>query len=87
MRHADLPAHPPATTDVARARIGDRDVWLAEARGVVRCPVYDRERLGPGHEIEGPAIVEQMDATTLMLAGQTSIVDPYLNLIVEERRA
>ena len=87
VRHAELPAHPPATMDVASARIGDRDVWLAEARDFLRCPVYDRERLGPGHEIEGPAIVEQMGATTLMLAGQTSIVDPYLNLIVEERRA
>jgi hypothetical protein len=29
--------------------------------------------------------VEQMDATTLLLAGQTAFVDPYLNLIVEER--
>ena len=31
----------------------------------------------------GPAIVEQMDATTLVLPGMTARVDPYLNLILE----
>ena len=47
------------------------------------CPVFDRERLAPGHAIAGPAVVEQMDATTLLLPGQTARVDPYLNLIIE----
>jgi N-methylhydantoinase A len=87
VRHADLPTHPLATTEVAAARIGTRDVWLAEAREFVPCAVYDRERLGPAHRIDGPAIVEQMDATTLLLPEQTSIVDPHLNLIVEARRS
>jgi N-methylhydantoinase A len=68
---------------VSTAIAGERDVWLAETEKFVACPVYDRERLGPGHRIAGPAIVEQMDATTLLLAGQTATVDPYLNLIVE----
>jgi len=58
-------------------------VWLAETRGLVTCPVYDRERLGPGHRLTGPAVVEQMDATTVLLPGQTAIVDAFLNLIVE----
>ncbi|MFN9905138.1 MAG: hypothetical protein ACK56F_03300 [bacterium] len=45
--------------------------------------MYDRERLGPGHRFAGPAIVEQMDATTVLLPGQSASVDPYLNIIVE----
>jgi N-methylhydantoinase A len=45
--------------------------------------VYDREKLGPGHRVAGPAIVEQMDATTLLLPGQAATVDPYLDLIIE----
>jgi N-methylhydantoinase A len=56
---------------------------LVEAGGFVACPVYDRERLGPGHRFAGPAIVEQMDATTVLLPGQSATVDPYLNIIVE----
>ena len=58
-------------------------MWLAEAGGFVRCTVYDREKLGPGHRIAGPAVIEQMDATTLVLPGQRAVVDPSLNLIVE----
>jgi N-methylhydantoinase A len=59
-------------------------VWLAEVPGFVRCTVYDREKLGPGHRIAGPAVIEQMDATTLVLPGQRAVVDAYVNLIVEE---
>jgi N-methylhydantoinase A len=83
VRRAELTAHPPAATDVADARVGDRDVWLVEAGGFVACPVYDRERLGPGHRVTGPAVVEQMDATTLVLPGQTATVDAYANLLIE----
>jgi len=45
--------------------------------------VFDRDRLGHGHRIAGPAVIEQMDATTLLLPGQRATVDPYLNLIIE----
>jgi hypothetical protein len=58
-------------------------VWFAEASGLVACPVYDRERLRAGNRFAGPAIVEQMDATTLVLPGMTVRVDAYLNLILE----
>jgi N-methylhydantoinase A len=83
VRRAELTAHPPATTDVAAARVGARQVWLAEIGGFVPCPVYARELLGPGHRLSGPALVDQMDATTLLLPGQAAAVDPFLNLIVE----
>ena len=49
------------------------------------CPIYDRARLGAGNAIAGPAIVEQLDATTYILPGQVATVDAYGNLIVRER--
>jgi N-methylhydantoinase A len=58
-------------------------VWLAEVGRAVPCCVYDRARLGPGHRLAGPALVDQMDATTLLLPGQSAVVDPFLNLLVE----
>jgi N-methylhydantoinase A len=82
--HPEMPAHPPASTDVASAAIGTRDVWLPEAAGLVACAVYDRDRLEPGHRIAGPAIVEQMDATTLVLPKQTATVTPQLDLVILE---
>ena len=80
---APIRPHPPATDPVEAAIATRRDVYLPERGGFVDCPVYDRERLGPGHRIAGPAIVEQMDSTTLILDGQTAAVDAFLNLIVE----
>ena len=86
VRRASLTEHPVASTEVAAARVGERQVWLPEARGFVACPVYDREALGPGHRIAGPAIVEQMDATTLLLPGQHADVDQFTNLILHNER-
>jgi N-methylhydantoinase A len=83
VRQAEVRAQPSATAALETALMNRRDVWLAEASSFVSCPVYDREKLGPGHRIAGPAIVEQMDATTVILPGQTATVDPYLNIIVE----
>jgi N-methylhydantoinase A len=50
----------------------------------VDTPCYRRERLAPGAAIPGPAIVDQLDCTTVVLPGQTARVDDYLNLVVEE---
>jgi len=49
----------------------------------VSTPIYARERLQPGNRFAGPAIVEQMDATTLVPPGMTTRVDRWLNLILE----
>jgi N-methylhydantoinase A len=69
--------------DASAAVIARRDVWLPEAGGFVSCAVYDRDRLHAGNRIAGPAVIEQMDATTLVLPGMAARVEPYLNLILE----
>jgi len=83
VRKAQFAAQPDAGADASGAVIAQRDVWLPEAGGPVRCPVYHRDRLRAGNRIAGPAIVEQMDATTLVLPGMTGWVEPYLNLMLE----
>ena len=80
---ATLKAYPPAGEDARHAIRESREVWLAESRAFVACPVYAREELKSGNRFMGPAIVEQMDATTVVLPGMTAQVDPYLNLILE----
>jgi N-methylhydantoinase A len=52
--------------------------------GTIDCPVYDRTRIGAGARIAGPAIVAQLDATTLILRGQTAEVDRIGNLLIRE---
>lgn len=65
------------------AVIGKREVWLAEAGGFVSCQVYERGALKYGNVINGPAIIEQMDTTTVILPDMKACVDSYLNLILE----
>ena len=83
VRKADIRPAADAGPDPRAAECGRRDVWLRETGAFVSCPLYDRERLAAGNRIEGPAIVEQMDATTLIVPGATATVDPYLNLLLE----
>jgi N-methylhydantoinase A len=52
--------------------------------GEAECPIYDRRKLGHGAVIEGPAILMQLDATTLILPGQTGTVDRLGNVIITE---
>lgn len=80
---AEFRPEPDAGADASAAIIGERKVWFPEANGFVLCPVYDREKLRAGNVINGPAIVEQMDATTVLLPGMRGKVEPYLNLILE----
>jgi N-methylhydantoinase A len=80
---ATMKTHPPAGEDAGHAIRESREVWLAESRTFVACPVYAREALRCGNRFAGPAIIEQMDATTVVLPGMTAQVDPYLNLILE----
>ncbi len=47
------------------ALIEKRKVWFPET-GFVSSPVYDRARLPAGTRITGPAVIEQMDTTTVI---------------------
>ncbi|HEX9819036.1 MAG TPA: hydantoinase/oxoprolinase family protein [Methylomirabilota bacterium] len=77
---ARLPRNPDAPSPVDR-----RSVWVDDARGFVPCPVYARAPLLAGQRLAGPAVVEQFDATTLVLAGQEAVVDDLGFLVIEER--
>jgi N-methylhydantoinase A len=83
VQKATLVRHPDAGPDASAARIGERPVWFPEAQDFVPTPIYSRDELKPGNRFAGPAIVEQMDTTTVVPPGMTARVDPYLNLILE----
>jgi N-methylhydantoinase A len=77
-----LPEHRPDTRNLTDARKSDRPVYFPETRGYGRCPVYDRRRLPVGARLEGPAVVEEPESTTVLPPGTTAEVDPWANLIV-----
>jgi N-methylhydantoinase A len=59
---------------------------LPGATRVRRVRVYDREMLRAGHRIEGPAIIHEVDATTLLLDGQSVRVDTRASMWIEQQR-
>ncbi len=70
---ARAPNHPrpaeEATVDAGDPIVGYRQVYFSSEKGYVTCPIYDRRRIAPGMVILGPAIVEQMDSTTVVEPG------------------
>ena len=45
------------------------------------------ELLEQGHKISGPAIIEQLDTTTVIQPEQQATVDEYRNIIIKEKKA
>jgi N-methylhydantoinase A len=54
--------------------------------GVAQVPLFERASLGAGDTIEGPAIVSQLDATTLVLPGWSGEVHPSGAILLSNRR-
>ena len=57
-----------------------RDVF--DGAAFVATPVYGRALLRPGDAFDGPAVVEQYDATTYLARGWNARVDGYGNLVM-----
>jgi N-methylhydantoinase A len=45
-------------------------------------PIFRRADLAPGQAIAGPAVIDQLDATTLVFPGDRLVVDPCGNLVL-----
>ncbi|GAA3749542.1 N-methylhydantoinase A [Spinactinospora alkalitolerans] len=63
----------------------ERDVYFEEAGGRVRTPVHERDALEAGTELAGPAIIEQLDSTTVVPPGARAVVDEWLNIRIHVR--
>ena len=65
-----------------KARKEIRKVYFTDD-GWMDTPIYDREALGSGVVLDGPVIVEEAAASTVVAKGQRLTVDTYGNLIIE----
>lgn len=61
---------------------GTHRIYFEESGSYVDTPVYDRGVLGPGAALQGPAVVVQLDTTTIIHPGQTVSVDDHANLLI-----
>ena len=70
--------------DASAALVTHRFLYQPEMGEFIQSPVYDRDRLRAGNILDGPAVIEQMDSTTLVLPGQVCRVDTHNNLLITE---
>ncbi|QBJ96785.1 hydantoinase/oxoprolinase family protein [Rhodococcus sp. ABRD24] len=57
-----------------------RSVFFDEIGERVATPVYDRDDLRFGALIEGPAIISQLDSTTVVPPSTTAVIDEWANI-------
>jgi N-methylhydantoinase A len=62
------------------AQAGERRVWFAD--GWHQTPIYARDRLPKDAVFQGPAILEQLDCTTVIESGDTVRQDALGNLLI-----
>ncbi|MGE4248402.1 MAG: hydantoinase/oxoprolinase family protein [Parvibaculaceae bacterium] len=87
----NLAARAPATVSelpkVARGKkatsIGEASVYLDDEEKQTQVSLYDRATFGAGTTVTGPAIIGQMDSTTLLPRGASAKVDDFGNLMIE----
>ncbi len=78
---------PAGGADASAASAGERPVWFEGPGGLQphAARLFERERFTAGNRIEGPAVVFQMDATTVVPPGWTGKVDRWGHLLLERR--
>ena len=78
----ELPEWPAGDASPAPALAGTRRALFAGAADYAETPVYRRDKLRVGNLIQGPAIVEQLDSTTVIMPGQRAEVKRFGALLI-----
>jgi len=77
---ADLTEVSEGKTELAMAKIHSTEVYVDE--NWHEAVIYDRSKLGTGTVVPGPAIVVEMDSTTLILPAHAATIDKVGNLLI-----
>ena len=66
--------------DPSAARVSSTEIW--SDGGLVDADVYDRSLLAAGNVVTGPAVITEMDSTTLVLRDHAATVHPSGSLLI-----
>jgi N-methylhydantoinase A len=75
-----------AVSNIESARRGSRRCLFDGNSQRVETPVYDWDHLAPGHQLSGPALIDDKTTTVLVVPGFTCEVDPYCNLVLRAQK-
>ncbi|MGC6512378.1 MAG: hydantoinase/oxoprolinase family protein [Parvibaculales bacterium] len=68
-------------SSVEAAVVDDHEIYYDGATHAAK--IYDRAKLSPGHSVAGPAVITEMDSTTVILPGLKADVDDKANLLIK----
>ena len=72
----------PPARDASPAFKYSREIHLTELGSRVSASIYDGNRLAPGMQLAGPAVIERMGDTILLPSFATAAVDGYGNVVL-----
>src|SRR5688572_7646079 len=79
----ELPVGTPGDADASGAVSEEHEIVFKGER--VPTKIYDRAKLAPGHRFDGPAIVTEFDATTVVLPGYAAEIDVNFNILINPK--
>ena len=70
-------------TDSSHAKIGQRKIFVEGRNKFEKADIYDIERIIPGNEIGGPAVIHTPITTIVIQDKQIGRMDGYRNIVIE----
>src|SRR5262244_2903680 len=80
LKKPDIKREPIKSSDGKEAVKGERPVYFEEESKFISTPIYDFERMHPGMEFSGPAIIETPVTTVVANPGDCAAMDEYRNI-------
>ena len=80
IQHPNIKRYSMGAADPGDAFKGRRDAYFEQERDFLPADIYDFERLKPGMEIRGAAIIESPVTTIVVGPGDTAVMDEYRNI-------
>ena len=82
--HLEAPV-PGIRLPVLTGTAGLSESYTADLPGYGEIPIFEREQLDPNQQFEGPALITERHATTLIKENWKVVVDQVGNLILEKK--
>jgi N-methylhydantoinase A/oxoprolinase/acetone carboxylase beta subunit len=83
-RHTDRPLAAPRNGGATPTPTGYRDALFAAEAGWVQTPLYEMERLAPGDQLRGPALIDSDDTTVVVAPGWSCAVDERSGIVLSQ---
>ena len=74
------------STEAKDAIKNQRKIYFEEYEGWKDVPVYDRNKLFVGHQVEGPAVIEERITTVIVHPKWNARIDEFGNVVMEVKK-